>query len=74
MNLGADPPEPKIKRQIAECSLSCRGRTRLSQMKIKTMHLALSPNLKICNSEVFEKWVGFYYLLALGSTGCVGTR
>jgi hypothetical protein len=49
MNLGADPPEPKCS---AEGSLSCRGRKDLSRMKI-------SPNLKICDSEVLEKWVGF---------------
>jgi hypothetical protein len=60
MNLEADPPKPKIKQKLLKCSLSCRGRAQLSQMKIQTMHLALRPNLKICDSEVLEKWVSFY--------------
>jgi hypothetical protein len=60
MNLEADPPKSKIKQQIVlsdHCLLAART---LSRMKIKITLLAVSPNLKICDSQVFEKWVGFY--------------
>jgi hypothetical protein len=61
MKLEANPLEQKIKQQnCAARSLSCLGCTHLSRMKIKTMHLAVSPNLKIRDSEVRKKWVSLY--------------
>jgi hypothetical protein len=35
-------------------------RTHVCQMSIRTIHLAVSPNLKISDVIVFEKWIGFY--------------
>src|SRR6516225_4637981 len=55
-------------------SLLSLCRTHVCQMSIRTIHLAVSPNLQISDGVVFEKWVGFYQLLALGSACCVGTR
>jgi hypothetical protein len=43
-------------------------------MKTRIAHLAVRPDLKISNREVFEKWIGLYDFLALGPARSIGTR
>jgi hypothetical protein len=51
----------------------CFGRKYLGQIKTRTAHLAIRPDLKISDREVLEKRVGLYDLLALDPARCVGT-
>jgi hypothetical protein len=56
---------PLAEQLLKRRSLLCICRKHLGQMKTRTAHLAIRPDLKISDREVFEKGVGFYYLLAL---------
>jgi hypothetical protein len=49
--------------------LGCQQSGRL---RAGTAHLSIRPNLEIGYREVFEKRVGFDYLLARRPAGCIG--
>ena len=53
--------------------LFCVSRKYPGQMKTRTAHLPIRPDLNICDREVLEKRVGLYDLLAFGRARCVGT-